>query len=241
MDAPASCSCDGVTLGCEPMPRIGRPRIDALETHWGDWENENTYDDIIAWAVPDRWGAYSPALPPLLLKSLIAQESGFDPNSVSESGYAGLTQISREEARSEGLKTHPHDERFVPRKNVHAGVGILQGKLDIMLHPEKMGDDYPFADKVIAAYAKYGEPGDVWTYALGAYNGGQGTVMRAMAHAFDADLNPCQWGNLIEPKDRPEKSPLYAATLEVFGARMAMAKYREISKYPVEIMGRLAG
>lgn len=179
---------------------------------------------------------------PLLLKSLICQESDFDPNEVSESGYAGLTQISIEEARSEGLKVTAHyDERFIPKKNVHAGVGILLSKLDVMLHPETIADDYPFAKKVVEAYGKYGRPGTgnaIWTLALGAYNGGQGTVMRAMARAFDANLNPLDWSNLIEPRDNPKKSPLYGATLEVFGPDKALSKYHEISKYPLQILAR---
>jgi len=233
---------DCVTPGVIKPLWLRRPDVDPLETHWDGAPNENKYNSIILSEGKDRWGTYQPPLPPLLLKSLICQESDFDPNEVSESGYAGLTQISVEEARSEGLKVTAHeDERFVPTKNVHAGTGILQSKLDVMLHPETISDDYPFAKKVVQAYEKYGRPSGgtvTWTLALGAYNGGQGTVMRAMATAFDANLNPLDWSNLIEPKDHPEKSPLYAATLEVFGPDKALSKYHEISKYPLQILAR---
>jgi membrane-bound lytic murein transglycosylase MltF len=233
-------TCDRVTLGSVAPLDLRRPRVDPLETHWGEGPNENKYNRVIAWAVSDRWGSYQPALPPLLLKSLIAQESSFDPNCVSESGYAGLTQISKEEALGEGLEVEPHDERFVPRKNVHAGVGVLLGKMDVMLHPETIADDYPFAKKVVEAYGKFGRPEgrNQWMLALGAYNGGQGTVMRAMARAYDRNLDPVDWSNLIQPRDKPEESPLYGATLEVFGPDRALAKYREISKYPIQIMAR---
>lgn len=231
---------DRVTLGTAPLSIIRRPAVDPLETHWGEGPNENKYNATIAAQVADRWGSYQPVLPPLLMKALIAQESGFDPNSVSESGYAGLTQISVEEAKAEGLKMKPHDERFVPRKNIHAGTGVLQGKLDVMMHPETIADDYPFAKTVVEAYGKYGRPTrrDRWVLALGAYNGGQGTVMRAMARAFARELNPVDWNNLIEPREKPENSPLYGATLEVFGPARALSKYKEIAKYPLQILAR---
>lgn len=218
-----------------------KPDVDPLETHWDGAPNENKFNATIIEAVKDRWGDHQPPLAPLLMKSLILQESDFEPNEVA-GDYVGLTQISPEEARSEGLIVNAHkDERFVPAKNVHAGVGILMNKLDVMLHPESIGEPYPYVKKVLEAYDKYGQPtpGTVtWSLALGAYNGGEGTVMRAMANAFDADLNPVEWNNLIQPKDDPEKSPLYVAAVEVFGQKDALAKYQEISKYPLEILTR---
>jgi len=216
---------------------------DPLETSWPDSSaNQNKYNAEIRDGVKARWGTYQPALPELLYKSLIRQESNFNPKALSPSGYAGLAQISKTDARREGLVVNSKvDERYNARKCAKAGVGVLQEKLDLMLNPERLAHLYPFAAKVVEAYGVYGrptEPEQVWTLGLAAYNGGQGTMLRTMARAYEAGLDPRSFANLIEPRDEPEKSPLYATTLEVFGAKKAMAKYREISHYPVQILAR---
>lgn len=215
-------------------------RTDPLETHWGFGKNENLFNQIIICAVEERWGSQKPQLPPLLMKSVIAQESSFNPNAVSPTDHVGLTQLGREEALAEGLKLEPVDERFIPEKNVRAGVGVLSGKKEGILHPEELIDRYPFAQKVVEAYARYGQPQGkrFWTLALASYNGGVGTIFRAMAEAFDRSLDPTIWNNLVEPRKQPEQSPLYAATLEVFGPQRALAKYYEIGRYPLEILLR---
>ncbi len=216
---------------------------DPLQTSWpSSSPNQNRYNTEIREGVQARWGTYQPALPELLYKSLIRQESDFDAKAKSPSGHVGLAQLSKTEARREGLVINSKvDERLNARKCAKAGVGVLQEKLDLVLNPERLAHLYPFAAKVVEAYAVYGRPtGDEqkWKLGLAAYNGGQGTVLRTMATAFERGLDPREFSNLIEPRDEPEKSPLYATTLEVFGASKALAKYREVSNYPLQILER---
>lgn len=231
-------------MSCGPLDPVDTVTLsDPLQTEWPDSSpNQNKYNTDIREGVKARWGTYQPALPELLYKSLIRQESDFNPKALSPSGYAGLAQISKADARREGLVVNSKvDERYNARKCIKAGVGVLQEKLDLMLNPERMAASYPFAAKVVEAYGQYGRPTGAtqqWTLGLAAYNGGQGTMLRTMARAYEAGLDPRSFDNLVEPRSEPEKSPLYATTLEVFGSKKAMAKYREISNYPLQILAR---
>lgn len=211
---------------------------DPLYTDWGFGERENLYNALIPDAIASKW-AGPPPLPPLILKSQIAQESAFDPKAVSPSGYVGLLQLGAEEAKSQGLKLEPIDERTIPEKNVPAGVGVLGIKHGVVRNPLGLWDT-PFAHKVADYYEEKGLPSDrqIWYLSLAAYNGGGGTVLKAMASAIDRDLDPREWANLIGPVDDHKKSPLYAAIKDTYPPSMWNSKYREMSQYPIRILSR---
>jgi soluble lytic murein transglycosylase-like protein len=215
---------------------------DSIKTSWGFGERENAYNLIILKACRDKWGSYQPPLPPLLLKATIAKESSFNPDTVSPTGYVGLMQLGKREALSQGLKLEPIDERYIPEKNVPAGVGILQNKHKVMSNPTAQYPAEEWARNVAEYYAKNGAPSDLqkWYLSLAAYNAGGGTILRAMDYAIDRGKDPRAWLNLIEPRDKPAESPLYKGIVDVYGDRYALAKYYETSRYPVKIL-HLAG
>jgi soluble lytic murein transglycosylase-like protein len=61
---------------------------------------------------------------PLLLQSLIQQESGFDPNATSSSGAQGLTQLMPSTAAGLGV-TNPYD----PAQSIEGGAKYLADQL----------------------------------------------------------------------------------------------------------------
>ncbi|MBM3465277.1 MAG: hypothetical protein FJX76_24555 [Armatimonadetes bacterium] len=206
----------------------------SLDTDWGYGANENAYNDLILRAIAEKW-SQTPPLPPLLLKSTVAQESGFNPNAVSRTGYVGLLQLGASEARSQGLSLEPVDERYIPEKNVPAGIGILAIKHGVIQRPLERYDT-DFAHKVDAYYRTSGPPSDrqIFAHSLAAYNGGGATVLRAMAYAIDGGVDPREWSNLLGDR----RSPLYRAVMDVYGPDRAPSKYHEMSKYPLEIIAR---
>ncbi len=210
-----------------------------INTSWGYGEKENRYNTAILKGIWEKWGNYSPALPPLLVKSTIAQESSFDPNEVSPSGYAGLMQLGKGEALDQGLSLKPVDERFIPEKNILAGVGTMKVKHRAISNPLDFYPSEEFA-KNVAAYYKEKPPTDLqkWFLCLGAFNGGGGTVLRSMNYALSKNLDPRDWNNLIEPKDSPKKTPLYRGIVDIYGEKTALNKYYEMSRYPVMILKR---
>jgi soluble lytic murein transglycosylase-like protein len=64
-------------------------------------------------------------LDPSLLASVIAQESGFDPNATSAAGAQGLMQLMPSTAASLGV-TNPFD----PTQSIDAGARYLRGQID---------------------------------------------------------------------------------------------------------------
>jgi hypothetical protein len=92
-----------------------------------------------------------------LLQAMIAAESGFDAQAVSQRGAVGLMQIMPATAREHGLKArHPQNVETLladPRTNIHTGARIMA--------------------RLLARYP--GQP----ELALAAYNAGEGAVRRA--------------------------------------------------------------
>ena len=69
--------------------------------------------------------ATSNGIDPALLKGLVAQESGFDPNAKSAAGAVGLTQLMPSTAAALGV-TDPTD----PVQSLNAGARYLKQQLD---------------------------------------------------------------------------------------------------------------
>lgn len=196
-------------------------------------------DDVIARAV--EW---CPGLSPSILKGLLAQESGLNPQVINKYGYAGIAQFGREAAREVGLTVgvagSRADERLDPQKAVPAAARLLR------LKAQRLSD---------MAFSRYGQPtgAEFWKFVLAAYNGGEGTVAVAMGHAYRQGLaaarakklvgaeavsyarnHASKWENL---KAGGQASPLGQAAARYFPS-LAAAKYHEIGNYPTAIVGR---
>jgi hypothetical protein len=197
------------------------------------------YDEII-----NRATEWCPGLSPAILKSLLAQESGFNPTVINRYGYAGIAQFGREAAREVGLHVgiagSASDERLHPDKAIPGAARLLNIKA------QRLGE---------MAFSRYGQPNGIefWKFVMAAYNGGEGTVALAMGHAYRAGLSMArekglvgaqavsyarnyasQWENL---KAGGLDSPLAMATARYFPT-LAAEKYHEIGNYPTAIVLR---
>ena len=209
----------------------------------GNLDNYTTrYDNIIANAID-----FCPGLSPAILKSLLAQESRFNPTVINKYGYAGIAQFGRVAAREVGLNVgvagSASDERLVPAKAIPGAAKLLSIKA------KRLGQ---------MAFSRYGQPNGIefWKFVTAAYNGGEGTVSVAMGHAYRVGLNQARgkglvgtqavsfarnyaskWENL---KIGGMNSPLGLAAARYF-PKIASQKYHEIGNYPSQIVARVAG
>ncbi|MDH3493253.1 MAG: lytic transglycosylase domain-containing protein [Acidobacteriota bacterium] len=200
------------------------------------------YDDVIANAT--EW---CPGLSPAILKSLLAQESAFNPTVINKYGYAGIAQFGRPAAREVGLNVGiagtRSDERLDPEKAIPGAARLLNIK----------------AQRLTAtAFARYGRPTGIefWKFVTAAYNGGEGTVALAMGHAYRLGLSKAREQDLAGPaavsfarnfaskwenlKVGGMNSPLGLAASRYFPS-IAAQKYSEIGNYPSQIVARVAG
>src|SRR5439155_2579252 len=73
---------------------------------------------------------------PYLIASIIRQESGFEPTTVSNAGAVGIMQIMPEEAAKiallGGLPPPTREELFDPRVNIAVGVAEYSQKLSVL-------------------------------------------------------------------------------------------------------------
>ncbi|MFN7928246.1 MAG: transglycosylase SLT domain-containing protein [Blastocatellia bacterium] len=212
----------------------------APASHLGQ-DEAAAYDQIIAQAV-----GWCPGLAPEVLKSLLAQESAFNPHVINQYGYAGIAQLGRSEAREAGLQVgvagSRSDERLQPDKAIPAAARLLHNKAQRLQS---------------LAFARYGQPRGIefWKFTLAAYNGGEGTISLAMGNAHRKGLAIAQqqgltgmealsfarqyatkWENL---QTGGLASPLGQAAA-VYFPRLANTKYHEIGNYPAEIVRRAA-
>lgn len=108
---------------------------------------------------------------PSLIKAIIANESGFNPNATSRTGAQGLMQLEPDTAAGLGVS-----DAYDPAQNIYGGTRYIRGLLDRFhgdMHlavaaynagpgaVEKYGDVPPYAEtqnyvqNVIASYRKY--------------------------------------------------------------------------------------
>jgi hypothetical protein len=231
-------SFDGVNSFAAPQPT----REAGVNTNWGFGRFENTYNDLIISAVGGQWNRTEATLPPLLYKSLLATESSFNATAVSRSGAAGLAQLMPDTAKRFGLDSQ---QRFDVELALPVGIQVLQEKFRAIHDP---GNYYalcgmpnkiaPWGVKVANYYQTVGQPNgeDRWALVLGAYNGGGGTILRAMSYAIDQGVDPRQWDALAGPEKAQKGTPLHLACNEVFGPNNGLRKAGELAYYPRKIL-----
>ncbi|HVE71347.1 MAG TPA: transglycosylase SLT domain-containing protein [Thermoanaerobaculia bacterium] len=104
---------------------------------------------------------------PYMLASIIRQESGFEPSTVSNAGAVGLMQIMPEEASrigaAGGIGEVTRADLFVPEKNVAVGAAELSQKL--------------------------AATGNKLTLAIAAYNAGETAVQRWMSRTSPDEID----------------------------------------------------
>jgi len=214
-----------------------------IQTNWGYGPAENAYNDIIEKAIAENWEDPDNPLDPLMFKALIAVESAFKAKAYSRTGCAGLVQLAPDTAKRFGLSLSPVDERLIPEKAIPAGVKVLAEKQRVVLQPDnyygillgRPDKKLSFGTIVHKHYLSKGMPHgqDLLQLGLASYNGGGGTIMRAMAKAVEMGKNPLDWNALVGTG--PSDSPLFVACLLVYKGG-AHGKYREMSEYPGKIL-----
>lgn len=124
------------------------------------------YDDII------KQVADSANIDWLLLASIVAQETKFNPNAKSWAGAVGLMQVlpRYSEVSSE-------ERLFDVKTNIREGVRIIKKHLQ----------HYAYMDST-----------DQWSFALAAYNAGPGHIADARRLAIDQNKNPNDWDNAAD-------------------------------------------
>ena len=181
---------------------------------------QNRYNNIIRDSLR-HWNRVDP----LIVKSMMAQESGFAETKRNRYGYVGIMQIGPREAREVGLKTRGRvDERKIPLKAVPASVKLMKRKAK-HLHAE--------------AFVRYGLPrGDeYWKFVSAAYNAGEGTMTKAMELAY-GKRRPLQvrFKDMLVAKNGDYRTtPLYRALPQRW---RTADKYREVSEYAENVIRR---
>jgi len=115
----------------------------------------------------------------LMLTAIAAQESKFDPNSVSWAGAVGLMQVLPR------FSEIPEDSLFIPEVSAREGARIIKDHLD----------HYAYMDTT-----------NQWRFALATYNAGLGHLADARRLSIDQNKNPNEWeeisGSLLKLMQR---------------------------------------
>jgi hypothetical protein len=196
---------------------------------------QNKYDAAIDSAVADtRLRAPDAAIDPLIVKSLLYQESNMQANPNAHGAYRGIAQIGKGEARASGLTVDgTTDDRLDPVKAISAVPKILE-RYDYAL---------PYSKYVKEGLGTMPQGDDRARFYLAAYNGGPGTISEAMKLAAADGKNPLDFQNLLAQPGQPiEASPLYRAIDDVLRKDAPSIdpheKYTEISSYANDIVAR---
>ena len=185
-----------------------------------------------------QMAAMNHGLSPIFLKSLVAQESKFNPKASNSGGYAGLTQLGLQEAKNHGLNTgstgtrglvdkvwvfDPADERFDPAKSLNAGAAYYVEGRDT-------------ANKSVFQHFEGDVPEDQYDkFGLAIYNLGSGTISRAHALARESGKNDATWEDLI---DNGVDSFLCQGMSDNWNHAV---KYKEGTEYVAQILQRAEG
>lgn len=171
-------------------------KIDAsqLDSNWKDvkgkeFANQNDYNKQILESIKDPKNPW-PDFSPKILKSMVAQESGFKAKADNGKGFVGLTQMNKATAQGEGKLSFANgDPRIESDKIIPGTLRVLTAKdkaLEVgatIKNKNGKTEKYP-------GFNYYGKPNaeDKVKFALAAYNGGQGKVLRAIKEAYGDNI-----------------------------------------------------
>lgn len=141
----------------------------------------------------------------VMLTAVAAQESKFNPSSVSWAGAVGIMQVL---PRFSEISS---DSLYIPEVNIREGAKILSSHLK----------HYSYMDST-----------NQWSFALAAYNVGQGHLADARRLAIDHNKDPNEWENVAEALLRLMQRKYYQ------DARYGFARGIETVRYVNEIMNR---
>jgi hypothetical protein len=196
-----------------------------LHTFWQEGfgrqvNNQNKYNLHIIRALP-HWEK----MDPLILKSLLLQESNFSHSSINRNGYAGIAQLGPREAKMLGLKIGKGvDQRLIPDTAIAACVDLMKIKAVRLEN---------------GIFAKYGTPGgdEYWKFIAASYNGGEAVVSRAMKIAYGQNKpDKVVFNDLLDSASGSiQDSPLYKAIPEFWNKEK---KFKEISEFSLNVVNR---
>ncbi len=188
-----------------------------IDTNWG-FSYENDYNSIINEEISEVWGSTQPSLPPLIIKAMIATESGFNKDAVSVSGFCGLMQTPC--TANYGVHAGTWQD---PRTAIHIGLTMLKEKMVNMQNPTFLSGNHLGITLTVPSTLP-----ELWKYVIDAYNAGQGTMRESMAYAKQDGKDTNIWQNIVEPQSNPSTSPLWKAVIYI---GFSTSKYTEIKNY----------
>jgi membrane-bound lytic murein transglycosylase MltF len=132
---------------------------------------ESCYDGLLQY----HCQSVNAAPPWKLMKAQMKQESRFNPLAVSATGPVGLFQFTASTWKD---YSQPMDDRRDIFKSTGAAVRYMRSLMAWAVNHNVNGED-------------------VYRFALGAYNAGQGNLLKAMRAADAAGADPWLWANVL--------------------------------------------